>query len=366
MIAATGPSRHSGAKLLVVRPDGRIEHWPRSALPALLQRGDLVVANDAATLPASLFGTHLPTGCAIEVRLAGRRTLDPDRVNDFSAVVFGAGDFRMRTEDRPKPPTLTAGDRVVLGPLSATVSRLLNHPRLIAIRFDGSPREIWEGLARHGKPVQYSHVHAPLALWDVWTVLAGPPVAFEAPSAGFALNWTMLASLASRGVRVATLTHAAGLSSTGDPALDARLPLEEAYRIPLATSRAIRDTRRRRGRVVAIGTTVVRALEHAASLDGAVPAGERLATQTIGAGSRLRAVDAMVSGAHEKGSSHHELLRAFVDDATLKRVDHELEGRRYRTHEFGDSILVERPVADEPRSLTVRQTTTTEDATAID
>jgi S-adenosylmethionine:tRNA ribosyltransferase-isomerase len=85
----------------------------------------------------------------------------------------------------------------------------------------------------------------------------------------------------------------------------------------------------------------VRALEHAASLDRAVPAGERLATQTLGAGSRLRVADALVSGTHEVGSSHHELLRAFVDEPTLERMDQELESHGYRTHEFGDSILVE-------------------------
>ena len=345
MIAATTPAERSGrAKLLVVRRDSRIEHRPRSALPDLLRPGDLVVANDAATLPASLFGVHQPTGRAIEVRLAGRRSLDPGQVNDFSAVVFGAGDFRTRTEDRPQPPALASGDRLVLGPLRATVEGLLGHPRWVWLHFDGSPSGIWEGLARHGRPIQYSHVPGPLALWDVWTPLAGPPVAFESPAAGFALDWRVLASLAARGIRVATLTHAAGLSSTGDPTLDARLPFDEAYRIPVSTSQAIHDARTRDGRIVAIGTTVVRALEHAASFDCAVAPGEGLATQAIGAGSRLRIVDVLLSGTHEAGSSHHELLRAFVDDATLRRMDEQLESRGYRTHEFGDSILVERNV----------------------
>jgi len=345
MIAATSASERSGqARLLVVRSGGGIEHWPRSALAELLRPGDLVVANDAATLPASLSGTHLPTGRAIEVRLAGRRSLEPADVSDFSAIVFGAGDFRARTEDRPQPPPLTRGDRLALGPLGATVACVLGHPRLVLLHFDGSPGRIWEGLARHGRPIQYAHVPDPLALWDVWTAYAGPPVAFEPPSAGFALDWRVLASLTARGIRVATLTHAAGLSSTGAPALDARMPFDEAYRIPLSTSQAIHDVQKHRGRIVAIGTTVVRALEHAASPDGAVAPGERIATGAIGAGSRLRVVDAVLSGTHETGSSHHDLLRAFVNDATLQRMDEQLESRRYRTHEFGDSILVERNV----------------------
>jgi S-adenosylmethionine:tRNA ribosyltransferase-isomerase len=342
MRAATLRTRHSRhAKLLVVRPDRRIEHWRRSSLPDLLQPGDLVVANDAATLPASLPGTHVPSGRTVEVRLAGRRSLDPAQVHEFAAVVFGAGDFRIQTEDRPDPPSLSRGDRLALGPLTAHIDQVM-HPRLIWLRFDGSAARIWEGIARHGRPIQYAHVAQPLALWDVWTAMAGPPVAFEPPSAGFALNWGALAALAERSVRVATLTHAAGISSTGDALLDARLPLQEAYRIPDTTARAIRDARNRKGRIIAIGTTVVRALEHAASLDREVFAGERVATQVMGAASRLRVVDALLSGAHQKGSSHHELLRAFLDDRTLDRMDVELERRGYLTHEFGDSILVAR------------------------
>ena len=97
------------------------------------------------------------------------------------------------------------------------------------------------------------------------------------------------------------------------------------------------------GRIIAIGTTVVRALEHTAAIfDGFVSPGERLATQRLGASSRLRIVDAILSGTHERGSSHYELLRAFVDDETLARIDQELNARHYRTHEFGDSVFVER------------------------
>jgi S-adenosylmethionine:tRNA ribosyltransferase-isomerase len=80
--------------------------------------------------------------------------------------------------------------------------------------------------------------------WDVWTPIAGPPVAFEAPLAGFALDWRTVASMAARGVRLATLTHAAGISSTGDPELDGLLPFDEPYRIPDSTVAAIRRATR--------------------------------------------------------------------------------------------------------------------------
>jgi S-adenosylmethionine:tRNA ribosyltransferase-isomerase len=263
-------------------------------------------------------------------------------VGHFSAVVFGAGDYRTRTEDRPAPPRLREGDRLVLGPLGATVEAVSGHPRLVSLRFDGRPDEVWAGLARHGRPIQYAHVAAPLALWDVWTRIAGPPVAFEPPSAGFALDWHALAAMRGRGAEFATITHAAGISSTGDEELDRLLPFDEPYRIPEATAAAVRRAKSGAGRVVAVGTTVVRALEHAAAGDGTVRAGEGVATQRLGPASRLRVVDAILSGTHEPGTSHYELLRAFIDDATLRRTAEELDARGYRTHEFGDSVLIER------------------------
>lgn len=347
MIAASvAVQRPSNAKLLVADHRGRVQHWARSELVRLFQPGDLVIANDAATLPASLSGWHIGSGRRIEVRLAARDSLALDQVKRFSAVLFGLGDFRMRTEDRPLPPAMQPGDRLVLGPLCATVTRVLNHPRLVALEFESSPRGIWEGLAQHGRPIQYSHVPTPLAIWDTWTSIAGPPVAFEPPSAGFVLNWNALASMAARGVHFATITLAAGISSTGDPGLDALLPFDEPYRIPTSTAMAIGEAREHGGRIVAIGTTVVRALEHAVGFDGVVPAGEGVATQRIGASSRLRIVDAIVSGAHERGTSHYELLRAFADDDTLRRMDQELNAHAYQTHEFGDSVFLERSDKD--------------------
>jgi S-adenosylmethionine:tRNA ribosyltransferase-isomerase len=343
MIAATAPvQRPHDAKLLVVDHTGAVRHYARSEFVNLLRAGDIVVANNAATLPASLSGVHIPTGCPIEVRLAGRDSLALHEVSRFSAVVFGAGDFRMRTEDRPLPPALNVGDRLALGPLRSTVVRLLNHPRLVELRFDGSLREIWEGLARHGRPIQYSHIRTPLAVWDTWTPIAGAPVAFEPPSAGFILDWSVLASMTARGVRFSTVTHAAGISSTGDVQLDALLPLDECYRIPPSTARVINEGRERGARVIAIGTTVVRALEHAAAGSGTVRAGKGVATQRIGSSALLRVVDAILSGTHGRGGSHYDLLSAFTDEATLRRMDEELEQMNYRTHEFGDSVFIEK------------------------
>ena len=341
MIAADH-SRKGGAKLLLIDKRGGLHHGMAAELATLLHSGDLVIANDAATLPASLQGIHWASGAAIEVRLAGRTSWSDAR--SFAAIVFGAGDFRTRTEDRAAPPELHAGDRLDLGPLTALVERIRDHPRLIDLRFNGASSEIWAGIASHGRPIQYAHVPEPLALWDVWTKVAGTPVAFEPPSAGFALDWSMLASFAERGIGFSTLTHAAGLSSTGDPELDRRLPLDELYRIPESTARAIDRTWAAGGRIVAIGTTVVRALEYAGR-NGRVHAGPGVATGRLGVAARLRVVDAILSGVHAAGESHYEILRAFADDAALERATAILEAQNFRSHEFGDFVLVERKVS---------------------
>jgi S-adenosylmethionine:tRNA ribosyltransferase-isomerase len=343
VIAATAPvQRPPDARLLVVTADGSIRHSRRRTLVDLLRPGDLVVANDAATLPASLQGLHARTGRPIEVRLAARRSLSPLDVASFTAIVFGEGDYHTPTEHRPAPPPLAPRDVLRLGPLHARIDRLLDHPRLVALCFEGTPDDIWSGIARHGRPIQYAHMTAALEMWDIWTPIAGPPVAFEPPSAGFALDWRTLAGLQARGVEFVTLTHAAGISSTGDDALDARLPFDEPYEIPVATALGIRHARGEGRRIVAIGTTVVRALEHAATIEGDVPAGPGLATQRIGADTRLRVVDAIVSGVHEPATSHYQLLRAFAPDDILRRADEQMTALGYRTHEFGDSVLIER------------------------
>ena len=328
------------AKLMIVDPRQGLRHIARTLLVDVLRAGDLVIANDAATLPASLHGIHARTGETIEVRLAGLTSLSRD-VADFFAVVFGAGDFHARTEDRPLPPILMPGDTLALGPLSATVTAVLGHARLIALHFDGSSDEIWSGIASHGRPVQDAHAPMPLALWDVWTRIASLPVAFEPPSASFALDWQMIAAMRARDIGFATITHAAGISSTGDAELDSRLPFDEPYDVSVSTARAIARTRAGGGRIVAIGTTVVRALEHCgearrhrARRSTTSPLGR------IGPGTPLRVVDAILTGVHERGTSHYELLRAFADDLTLTAADDELAAHGYRQHEFGDSVLV--------------------------
>jgi S-adenosylmethionine:tRNA ribosyltransferase-isomerase len=144
-----------------------------------------------------------------------------------------------------------------------------------------------------------------------------------------------------RGVSIATLTHAAGLSSTGDPALDAALPLPERFSIPEPTARAVRDTRARGGRVIAVGTTVARALEGCAALHGgAIVAGEGVTDLVLDRRSRPAIVDGLLTGMHEPSASHFHLLEAFAPPDLLVRAHAHAEAEGYLAHEFGDSTLV--------------------------
>jgi S-adenosylmethionine:tRNA ribosyltransferase-isomerase len=343
MIAATTPRRGvRKAKLLVIDEHGRLSSRHAADLPSLLRAGDLVVANDAATMPASLTGTHVRTGRPVELRLAGRRSLAGRDADRFIAVTFGAGDYRTPTERRPDPPRFSKGDDLLLGPLHATVLEIVGHQRLVELGFNHPAAVVWEGIARHGRPIQYAYMPDPLATWDTWTSIASLPVAFEPPSAGFVLDWATLRRIRSRGAQFATVTHAAGISSTGDAKLDALLPFDEPYSIPPPTATLIRGTQLRGNRVVAIGTTTVRALEDAARVHGVVAPGNGLATHRIGEESDLRVVDAIVTGLHEHGSSHYELLRAFQTDSALEQMLGEAKGGDYRAHEFGDTVFISR------------------------
>jgi S-adenosylmethionine:tRNA ribosyltransferase-isomerase len=342
MKPATARACDRDVRLLAIDECGRLSHHRGSDLASLLRSGDLVVANDAATLPASLHGTHLRSGEPIELRLAGHRSRlpRPGEGREFTAVAFGAGDYRTPTEQRPAPPALQRGDSIAFGSLKAIVIELHHHPRLVDVRFVQPSAAFWEGLARHGRPIQYAYIPEPLPIWDTWTRVAGRPVAFEAPSAGFVLDWAMLSAFRAHGVRFATLTLAAGISSTGDPELDRLLPFDEPYEIPVSTADAIAETRRRGGRIVAVGTTVVRALEAAASPDGWIAGGIGIARERVGPATDLRLVDAIVSGVHERESSHYGLLRAFQRGDSLDLMTSEAEAADFFAHEFGDLVLV--------------------------
>src|SRR6185503_9032404 len=159
---------------------------------------------------------------------------------------------------------------------------------------------------------------APLRLWHTQTAYASRPWAMEAPSAGRPLTWELLHAIRARGVRLASVTHAAGLSSTGDPALDARLPLPERFDIPASTVEAIQRTKAAAGKVVAVGTTVVRALEGCAAENGGeLLPGRGVTDFLVRRGHTRRVVDGLFTGMHEPHASHFELLAAFAPPSLI-------------------------------------------------
>jgi S-adenosylmethionine:tRNA ribosyltransferase-isomerase len=334
--ATSYPAARDGVRLLVVEPgSGALATQRMTDLPRLLAPGDLLVVNDAATLPASLPG-RLRTGAEIEARLLG-----PPLGSTFAAVLFGAGDWRQRTEDRPAPPPVAPGDRLAFGDLEATVAAVSPlSPRLVDLRFDLAGAALWAAIYRQGRAVQYSYLAHALPLWAVQTVYAGRPWASEMPSAGRPLSWEILLALGRAGVRLAALTHAAGLSATGDPALDRALPLAERFDIPAPTARLVRETRARGGRVIAVGTTVVRALEGAVALRGELVAGAGETDLRLGPAHRLAIVDGVLTGVHAPGESHFALLEAFAGSPLLRAAAERAETEGFLTHELGDAMLI--------------------------
>jgi S-adenosylmethionine:tRNA ribosyltransferase-isomerase len=305
------------------------------ALPNLLEPGDLLVVNDAATLPASLHALTARAEC-VEIRL-----LEGPYAPCTRAVLLGAGDFRTPTEFRAPPPPLGLADTLHIGGSALEIVYVSElSTRLVVLRWPGDLAERFRMLYQHGRPVQYSYVPEPVALWDVQTVFAARPWAVEMPSAARPLSAELLLLLRARGVGIARLTHAAGLSATGDSVLDAALPLPERYEIPESTVAQIVRTQAQKGRVLAVGTSVVRALEDSAASHGAVRAGHALAKLVLDADTPRHVTSGLLTGIHVPGESHYNLLTAFVDAATLRRSVLLAESRGYRAHEFGDAAII--------------------------
>ncbi|HEY4223615.1 MAG TPA: S-adenosylmethionine:tRNA ribosyltransferase-isomerase, partial [Myxococcota bacterium] len=251
------------------------------------------------------------------------------------------GSWRDDTDHRPPPPALAVGDTLASAYAGAGDARVVDvsslSPRLVRLALDATLRA---RLFEVGAPVQYSYMDRALTLAEVQTPYASRPWAAEMPSAGRALTTSILVALRRRGVDVARITAAAGLSATGDAALDRLLPFPEQYEISREAAAQIDAARARGGRVIAVGTSTVRALESAARDDGSVQAGRAIASLIISPRTQTRVVDALLSGMHEAGTSHDSLLRAFAPAAL---VDAAIELGRRRgllVHELGDHCVI--------------------------
>ena len=329
--AATNPDRlPRQTRLLHINPLAHTVTPLGHRGPAdILREGDLLVVNDASTLPAVL---RLQDGG--ELRLLGKR---PD--HGWWAVELGAGSWRDDTDHRPEPPPRSIGDHLQLasGLPVQVIDLHPDHTRMRAIRFaDDHPcwtRAVYEA----GAPVQYSYMDRDVPLQAVQTGFGGCPWAVEMPSAGRLVPWHILDAARDKGVHIARLTHAAGLSATGDPSLDAALPLPERFRIPSETLDRVRQTRARGGRVVAVGTSVVRALEGSHQQGGVL---EGTTDLRLGPSSRLHLVDGILTNVHLPGESHFELLQAFAPRPLLVRAARSSQDAGWLAHEFGDGWFI--------------------------
>ncbi len=315
---ARGRDRSDVALLVARRSGGALEIARFADLPRLLRRGDLLVVNTSATLPAALPGTL--DGAPVRVHLS--TPLEGDRW----AVELRTADLAPL---RPAP----VGTRVVLpaGGGLELVAPYLGSDRLREARLQ-LPRAVGAYLARHGEPIRYAGHGPALPLSAYQTVFAREPGSAEMPSAARPFTPALVTELASLGVLVAPIVLHAGVSSPerGEP------PSPERYRVPPETTRLAAAVRGWGGRVIAVGTTVVRALETVA--DGGAAEGRTDLVITPERG--LRAVDGLITGWHEPESSHLLMLEAAAGHALLLRAYEEAAALGLAGHEFGDALLV--------------------------
>ena len=294
-------------------------------LPTFLETGDLLVINTSGTLPAALAGRL--EGSAVEVHLSGR---------------LPGGDWLAELRRPAWPASLPDpggrdGDVISLpaGGSALLVTRWRGSSRLWVVALDLAGSELGFVHA-HGRPIRYGHVPDDWPLATYQTVYATEPGSAEMPSAGRAFTADIITALVARGVSVSPLVLHAGVSSleVGEP------PPPEWYRVPAATARRVNDTRAAGGRVVAVGTTVVRALETLVDDEGLVHEGVGW-TETIVTPDRpVRAVDGLLTGWHEPRASHLLILQAIAEPFALESAYRAALDSGYLWHELGDLHLI--------------------------
>ena len=314
-----GEGRDDVALLVATRHDLALVHARFHDLPRFLSAGDLLVVNASATLPA-----------ALEVRLGRKRlqlwlsTPAPD----------GTWLVELRTGDRRPYPRLPLGARLELpgGVHAELLANFVGSERLAVARFElDEPLENY--LRRHGQPIRYGYVPEPWPLEAYQTVFAREPGSAEMPSAGRPFTAELVTELVARGVLVAPVTLHTGVSSLEH----GERPFPERFHIPAATARLVNAVRAWGGHVIAVGTTVVRALETVAVADGTVSAGQGWTNLVVTPERGILAIDGLLTGWHDLDASHLLLLEAIGGDLVGRSY---AAGATYRRHEFGDMHLL--------------------------
>ncbi len=324
---ARGIDRDAVKLLVADRADGSIVHTRFDRLADFLRAGDLVVVNVSATLPAAVPGQRRD-GAPVRVHFATRA---PDLEPSWRVV-------ELRTPDGSRPQRGRAGETIdleVLGASLELVAPYASGSRLLLARFDG-PGTVERYLERYGEPIRYGYASARWPLEVYQNVYATTPGSAEMPSAGRPFTPRLITDLVARGVLVAPLILHTGVSSPErlEP------PFPEQYEVPPATARLVTTTRTAGGRVVAVGTTVVRALETVAEPDGTVRPGSGWTGLVIEPTDTPRVIDGLITGWHEPQASHLQMLSAIAGQPLLDRSYSAALERGYLWHEFGDSHLI--------------------------
>jgi S-adenosylmethionine:tRNA ribosyltransferase-isomerase len=315
---ARGLRRDDVRLLIARRSGGAVEHARFRDLPQFLAPGDLLVVNVSATLPAAI-AAHRTDGSAARVHFATRAPrLDPSwRV------------VELRSADGARPASGCRGERLTLhgGAGLELVAPYASGARLMLARFHGTG-EVEDYLAAHGEPIRYGYASRRWPLAAYQTVFARAPGSAEMPSAGRPFTAELVTALVARGVDMAPITLHCGVSSPEhhEP------PFPELFEVPETTAARVRETHARGGRVIAVGTTVVRALES--------PGRSGWTRVVIGPERPPRLVDGLITGWHEPEASHLHLLEAVAGPELLARSYRAALGRGYMWHEFGDSHLI--------------------------
>jgi S-adenosylmethionine:tRNA ribosyltransferase-isomerase len=325
---ARGLARDQVRLLVAERTGGRIRHASFRDLPDILTPGDLLVVNNSATLPAAV-DARRSDGTPVRLHFATRAPA----LDDAWRVV------ELRSQDGGTPVRGRAGSRLVLagdGGEIELVAPYVSSARLMLARYHG-PGSVEEYLERHGQPIRYGYLSGSWPLESYQSVYATVPGSAEMPSAGRPFSAELMARLAAHGILVAPVTLHCGVSSPErhEP------PFPEQYEVPETTARLVAATRRWGGRVIAVGTTVVRALETVAGGETAEPGvGRGWTNLVIGPEHRCNAVDGLITGWHEPEASHLQMLEAVAGPELLASSYREALARGYLWHEFGDSHLI--------------------------
>jgi S-adenosylmethionine:tRNA ribosyltransferase-isomerase len=320
---ARGLERDAVRMLVAARGSGELTHARVRDLPRVLRPGDLLVINTSATLPAALVARRAD-GTVLDLHVS---TCLPDSDRRLTEL----------RRDGARFPGGGAGETLELpgGARAVLVAPYLSGSRLWVTELR-LPEALEPYLARHGRPIRYRHIRGEWPLSAYQTVYATDPGSAEMPSAGRPLSEAVITALVARGIAVAPIVLHAGVSSLEE----GEAPGPEWFRVPPATARLVGATRAGRGRVVAVGTTVVRALETAAAADGSIGPAEGWTRVVVTPERGVRIIDGLLTGWHEPQSSHLRLLEAVGGRALIERSYGAALEDGYLWHEFGDAHLL--------------------------